>query len=177
MTKGNEIGGSPIRASNKRAAFWILKPCSVSLSSRWQRLAPGHFPCCASLLCSPQVPMFAFLVAGGWVHRPLGTPSPVPGELGLAEMEGAVVLGTSSQPFQVLRQTDTHTDSEARQLYWGDTWHFWVWALHANIKGRHVTSSQSAEGRPGSGMGSSALRCSRSPGCFCQTLGEIHPQL
>lgn len=85
-------------------------------------------------------------------------------------------LGTPSWPSVSYRQTRTLIQ-KPDSFIWGDTWHFWVWALHANIKGWHVTSSQSAEGQPGSRMGSSAFRCSTNPGCFCQTLGEIHPQL
>lgn len=60
-----------------------------------------------------------------------------------------------------------------------------MWALHADGSRDDITSSQSAEGQPDSRTGSSAppqlgysaVRCSWSPGYFCQTLGEIHLQL
>lgn len=87
---------------------------------------------CASPLCSPRVPMFAFLVGALTSGHTIAC---VPGELGLVEVGEAVVLVLGLPPM-------SHADADTRTriqkqtaLFAGDTWQFGAWALHADLRG------------------------------------------
>ena len=116
MTNGNEIGGYPIRAPNKCAAFWIRQSWSVSLSGQLQRgLVPGHVPSASppqTLL--PTCPHVC--LSGGctdiWAHHRLCS-----WRVGFSEGGGGCGSCLGAPSHVSCRCRHVHTDSEARQLY------------------------------------------------------------
>lgn len=95
-----------------------------------------------------------------------------------------LALGLPPSPFKSHTDTDTWIQKPDSFIWGGHMALLDVGFACTNIKEGHVVSSQSVEGQPGSRTGSSAppqledsaVWYSRSPRCFCQTLGETCPQ-